>query len=830
MSVQQIAPQGQKPKRTRSFWIRLVIGIIALLCLIAGGLVWILSIGRVLAGDWSTILPIVFIVLGVAFALLMWLFPFSPVDTRESVERSFSISLTQVSQLPPTASPPQHRQAEPPQSAWNVPYPRNPFFTGREDLLKQLHSHLAQTTIAALTQPPAITGLGGIGKTQIVLEYAHRYRDEYNYVLWVNATGQETLIEGFVSIARLIGLPVKDEQDQRIIVEATKQWLATSEHWLLILDNADDLEVASDFLPTTGKGHLLLTSRAGATGSMAQNFPVEKMNEHEGAFFLLRRAKILTTADASLTQVSRTDQILATDIVKELDGFPLALDQAGAYIEETPSTLDTYLKSYRRRHLELLGERGSDRYHHVPVAATWSLNFEQVKRLDPAAADLLRFLTFLAPDAIPEDLIVAGASELGPQFEMMATDETRLDQPIKTLSHFSLVQRNLDQHLLVIHRLVQTILKARMAEETRCQWAERTVRALDQAFPSVEATTWPQCEQYLPHAQRGIMLIETYSFAFTEAAHLLNQVAHYLYERAQYKEAEPLYQCALAINEQVIGENHPDTAGVLNNLAVLYRHQGRYEEAEPLYQRALTIYEQVLGSNHPDTATSLQNLAGLYDDQGRYEEAEPLYQRALAIYEQLSDSNHLDMASTLNNLALLYNHQGKYADSESFSQRALAIREQELGHNHPNVAISLNNLAGLYYEQGKYAEAEPLYQRALAINEQLMGENHSDTANTLNNLGLFYYSQGKHEQAESFYQRALAINEQILGPNHPNTAGSLHNLGLLYHSQGKYEQAALFYPRALAIMEKAVGSNHPNTKTVHAHYASLLESIRHKKK
>ena len=176
---------------------------------------------------------------------------------------------------------------------WNIPYRRNPFFTGREDVLQQLHEYFTQAKTAALTQPPAITGLGGIGKTQVAVEYAYRYKEAYHDVFWVNATSRETLIEGFVTIARLLALPAKDEQDQTMIVAAVQQWLANHSDWLLILDNADDSQLVTEFFPTGNTGHILLTTREQGWGAVARNFTVKKMDETEGVLFLLRRANIL---------------------------------------------------------------------------------------------------------------------------------------------------------------------------------------------------------------------------------------------------------------------------------------------------------------------------------------------------------------------------------------------------------------------------------------------------------------------------------------------------------------------------------------------------------
>jgi tetratricopeptide (TPR) repeat protein len=579
-----------------------------------------------------------------------------------------------------------HQDVPAPKTVWNVPYRRNPFFTGREDILNQLHEYFTQAKTAALTQPPAITGLGGIGKTQIAIEYAYRYKNEYHEVFWVNATSRETLIESFVNVARLLALPAQDEHDQHITVAAVQQWFATHTQWLLMLDNADDSTLASAFLPTGDHGHILLTTRERAWGSIAHSFEVEKMAQTEGMLFLFRRAKVLRSSAVPLSEASKADQTIAQTIVKELDGLPLALDQAGAYIEETSSTLEGYLKAYKRRQQELLQERGNERsFHPASVATTWSLNFEQVARLSPPAADLLRFFAFLAPEAIPEEMIITGASELGPQLQALATDETLLDTSMKVLSRYSLVQRNTDKHLLFIHRLVQAMLRANMTRETQREWAERTVRAINLAFPGVSHDTRAQCERLLPHALACAELINENTLALPEAARLLNETGRYLNNYVQPQQAKPLIERALAICEQVLGPNHPATATYLNNLAVLYRSQGNYEQAKPLYERALAIREQVLGPNHPATASSLNNLAGLYNSQGNYEQAK-----------------------------LLYEH-------------ALAIREQVLGPNHPATTQSLNKLAALYDSQGNYEQAEPLYQRALSIRERVLGPEHSNT-------------------------------------------------------------------------------------------------------
>jgi len=708
---------------------------------------------------------------------------------------------------------------------WNIPYRRNPYFTGREDLLTRLHELLHAGKATALTQPQAISGLGGIGKTQTAVEYAYRSRDDYQAVLWASAASRETLISDFVALAALLQLPERDLADQSIVVAAVKRWLASNKDWLLILDNADDLELAADFMPLESSGHILLTTRAQFTGAIANSLEVEKMEQDEGSLLLLRRAKKLAPS-APLEQAPATDRSLAEAIVKELGGLPLALDQAGAYIEETNCGLSGYLDLYRTHRKDLLQRRSKLRSEHPePVATTWSLSFQKVEQANPAAADLLRLCAFLDPEAIPENILTEGASEGGPLLQPVAADPFQLNEAIEVLRTYSLIKRNAETKTLNLHRLVQVVLKDGMNNQAQREWAELTVKVVNAAFPDVEYSTWPRCQACLPHALACAALIEQHTFTFPEAARLLGQVGWYLHDHALYTQAELLLQQALAICEHAPDPEDTYIGVILNNLALLYQAQGKYAQAIPYGQRALDFYEKTLGPDHSETAKTLNNLALLYKVQGKYEQAEPLYQRARAIYEKVLDPDHPDTAAILNNLALLYQVQGKYEQAEELYQRVLAIREKALGPDHPDIATILDNLALLYSYQGKYEQAEPLYQRALAIDEQAFDPDHPNTARTLNNLALLYQAQGKYEQAEPLYQRALAIKEKVLEPDHPDTAATLNNLANLYYAQGKYEQAEPLYQRALAIKEKVLERDHPSIAITLENYARLLRRM-----
>jgi tetratricopeptide (TPR) repeat protein len=647
------------------------------------------------------------------------------------------------------ALPPQERKPDYRNRYWIVP-PRNPFFTGRERYLKALEDALTRSGAAA------INGLGGIGKTQTAIEYAYRHRDQYQAAIWSRADSRDALVSGFAAIAKLLDLPEKDDKDANAAAEAVRRWIELQPTWLLILDGVEDpVNVAEAFLPPGRTGHVLITTRLQGTGTAAQSVELEKMEPEEGALFLLRRAKVIAP-DALIEATSEADRKLVSEINEELAGLPLALDQAAAYIEETPSTPAKYLNLYRTEGAALRSLRGKRAADHASVTITFSLAFAQVEKANPAAADLVRACAFLAPDAIPEEIFTQGGKELGELLAQTAGRPLAWDAAVAEAGRFTLLRRNVANDTLNIHRLVQEVLKDGMDVATRGVWAERVVQALNVVFPSPEFQNWPQCERLIPHAIMASRLVEDFGLDSVAAARLLNQSGYYLVDRARYAEAEPLYQRALAIREKALGPDHTDTATGLNNLAVLYDNQGRYAEAEPLHQRSLAIREKALGPDHPDTATSLNNMALLYYNEGRYGEAEPLHQRALAIREKVLGPDHPGTATTLNNLAELYRDQGRDEEAEPLYQRAFAIFEKALGPDHPNTATGLNNLALLYKSQGRYGEAEPLYQRALAIREKALGPDHPDTANSVRNYALLLRERGRAAEAEKLEARFKA--------------------------------------------------------------------------
>jgi tetratricopeptide (TPR) repeat protein/transcriptional regulator with XRE-family HTH domain len=761
-----------------------------------------------------------------------------------------------------------------PSPHWFVPLPRNAYFTGREQVLETLHTQLGARKAIALIQSSALSGLGGVGKTQIALEYAYRYALDYSAVFWIAAETVESIISCMLHIAEVLQVPERDDQDHQRVLTAVQRWLNTHHHWLVIWDNVEAMDLLTRFMPWTQHGSILITTRCQALGTLAWGIELEPMGQDEGVWFLLRRAKIVVP-DATPVQVEQFAgakplvYAAAHQLVTELGCLPLAIDQAAAYIEETGCGLADYLQRYTQQRHVLLSRRGMSGDHPDSVVATIRLASQRVGEQRPAALELVRCCAFLYAEAIPEELLLAGTDHLGPVLGPAVSDATQFDLAVATLRMFSLVQRHPETRLLSLHRLVQVIVQEELSGQEQGQWRQRLVHLLNAVFPVIPPETtvelWEQCERLLPHVMICAGTIPAH-LQDQELAEVLLKAARYLFKRAKYEQgsllcqralrlfeqtvgpehrqvalalhtlaafyrwqgkyeqAVLLYQRALRIREQVLGPLHPEVAASLNNLAFVYRERGDYERAEPLYQRALRIREQALGPLHPDVAFSLHNLAILYREQGKGEQAEPLYQRSIHILEQALGPEHPDVARSLNNLAVLYREQGKYEQAESLAERAVHLFERALGSENLNIAFVLDTLAGLYREQGRYQQAQPLYQRSIHILEQALGPEHLQVAYPLEGLGNLFREQGDYSEAESYYRRALSIREQHLGQQHAETAQTVHELAILEQEQGNLNEACALAERALSIHSRCLGDDHPKTLATRMLYTQLTQT------
>jgi len=401
-----------------------------------------------------------------------------------------------------------------PQPFVEVPYQRNPWFTERDNLLEHLY-HRYTADITEFLTPLALCGISGSGKTQSAIEYSYRYRDRYQYILWIHADSRDRLGKDVMALATKLSLLERIETYTGAI-RAFKQWLETTRGWLLILDHVNDLSLVRSCIPQRVKGHILLTTCTQITGDVAYSIAVEGLTVEEGANFLLKRAKVIDLTSQTIEREA------AENICRMMEGLPLALEQVGAYIEETMCSLKHYSNLYLDKPAKLLKRRGGVQpYYTLAVADAWLQCFAKVEQTNSDAAELLKFCTFLDPHAMPEEIIIAGGAVLGPTFLKAATDLVALDETVRELRRYSLIYRDPSTMILSIHPLMRVILQERMDDDERRKWAERAVRAVKQVFPDGRLPERDRCQRYVAQVKMCVKHISRWEMGFAEAIELI---------------------------------------------------------------------------------------------------------------------------------------------------------------------------------------------------------------------------------------------------------------------------------------------------------------------
>ena len=714
----------------------------------------------------------------------------------------------------------------------NVPYPPSHFFVGRESELRYLHEQLHTKTIAAIGQVQAINGLGGVGKTRLAIEYTHRYRGEYKAIFWALADTQETLNNSYIEIANLLNLP----GDVLKHAQAVRQWLQTQRDYLLILDNADDLDLIHPFFPSPHGGHILLTTRTSALRSfnIANPLSLDTFTAEQGAVLLFRGSNRFKEATAE-------DQHQGRLISEELGGLPLALEQVAAYLDATGINPASYLQMYQQYRTQLLRDRRyQPRTYHDNrdnVATTWEISFERVEQKNSIAANVLYFCAFLAPDTIPETLLTTGAKVNNVVLPAVASNVYELNQAIGDLRAYSLIERH--DHTLTLHRLVQAILRDRLTTDQQRDWAQQVIAVMDAIIPSPPINNWQQWLPYVPHINACVQHIGTYKLVSEQSGNLLEKAGTMLRYYGRTKEEEQVYRLALSIYEQVLGPDDPNVVKTLGDLARVLSYQKDYQQALQLQKRALSICERTLGPDHPDTLTSLESLALFYSYWHHFDESQQIYEQALQIRERTQGQEHQDTATTLVNIANLYRvwgdivqrkgqydqAQNKYEQAKLLLERALHIQEQAFGQETTKTISTLNALAGIYRRLHLYAQAETLFQHIMIFREKTFGATHLSTAAAISNLAFLYSEWGNHERALHLYEQALRIREQEFGAEHPYTTITHFDLGQQYYRMGDYQKAEELLQRALTSHERYWGIDHPKNKKMLEVYAQLLHKL-----
>ncbi|KAF2194001.1 HET-domain-containing protein, partial [Zopfia rhizophila CBS 207.26] len=616
--------------------------------------------------------------------------------------------------LPPALSS-KHEDAfkcqEAEDAPWIVPFDRNPHFTGRELQLAKLREMLSVGR--GQTTKVAVMGLGGVGKTQLVLELVYQIREEHKNcsIIWIPATNIESLHQAYVDVARQLSIPGW-ERDNANLKRHVQGYLSkeSSGRWVLVFDNADNIDMwmakpesepgsgrLIEFLPRSKQGSIIFTTRDRKAAVKLAHWNMVEVPEmkKEVAKELLQKYLL----NLELTKYPQdTEALLA-----ELTYLPLAIVQATAYINENRITLADYLYLLADQEegvIDLLSEEFADdgRYHNVknPVATTWLISFEQIRHRDPLAADYLSFMACIDPKDIPQSILPAGASR---KKEMDA---------IGTLSAYSFVGRRSADQCLDLHRLVHLATRNWLRTEGKLtKWAAKAVARLNEVFPDADHKNRNIWRAYLHHA-RYVFESCVFKVEAVDNGALLWKFGMCVHSDGRYSEAEKTFSQVVGIRKRVLGAEHPDTLTSIGRVAWTLSNQGRWKEAEELEVQVMETRKRVLGSEHPDTLTSMANLASTYRNQGRWKEAEELEVQVMETRKRVLGSEHPSTLSSMANLASTYSNQGRWKDAEELQAKVLQICSRVLGSEHPDKLRSMANLASTYSNQGRWKEAEEL--------------------------------------------------------------------------------------------------------------------------
>ena len=530
------------------------------------------------------------------------------------------------------------------QKIWNISHQRNPNFTGRKNLLINLKNALAVGEYAALTQ--VLHGLGGVGKTQIAVEYAYAHVNDYSAIWWIRAEDAQTRAEDYASLAVQLNLPEKNAREQNAIIEAVRRWLEQNDNWLLIFDNAEDEKDIITYLPRRSAnqaGHVIITSRNPSWRSIARPLPVEVMERNESIELLQSRTGI-------------KDETSAFALAEALGDLPLALEQAGAYIDASGSSFEDYLELFKTHKQNMFKNTAFPMGYQDTVATTWDISFEKVCDGSPAAAQLLNLCAYLAPDDIPFDLIHGGAQYLPDPLANAVADSLSFDQAKTMLRRYSLAE--VAEDALSIHRLVQAVTRDRLNKETRNTWCDTALRLIANSFPydSDDVRTWPECSRLLAHALAVNGHITSLDITPKDTGRLLNHVGIFLKGKAEFTEAKEMFERSLKIDEAAYGPDHPTVASIVNNLGGVFEALGDLKGAKESYERALKIDEAAYGPDHPEVATDVNNLGGVLYALGDLRGAKEHLERALRILTKYFGDDHPRAMAVRNSLKILKSH------------------------------------------------------------------------------------------------------------------------------------------------------------------------------
>ncbi|MEU4241349.1 FxSxx-COOH system tetratricopeptide repeat protein [Actinoplanes sp. NPDC026619] len=649
-------------------------------------------------------------------------------------------------------------------AVWNLAR-RNPAFTGRVSMLNRLHDTLGDDRRAAIQ---ALYGLGGVGKTQLALEYAHRFAGEYDLVWWVPSEQPELIGDHLATLAADMGLvPVGSATPNA--VKQLHSRLRGSARWLLIFDNAEKREDLAPWLPD-GRGHLIITSRSPAWAGVAEPLDVDVFSRAESVALLRIRLPHLADADA-------------VRLAEALGDLPLAIGQAADLLAETRISVDHYLAELGEHAAELLRDGQPPAGYPTSLGAAVTFAAGRLAGDDPVAAQLLALCARLGAGPIPADLFTAHPELLPQPLAGVAGRPVALARTVAQLGRYGLAR--VTEGGPSLHRLTQAILRDADPDAAGHQ---RTVEQLLVAAEPDDGTSpiwWSRWGKLLPH----ILACDPTT---TENSHLRSTTIYavwHLIARGDARAALPLAEQLHAAWTRRLGSDDPIIYDISNALAYAYSQLGHYQQARRIDEDTLTRRRRVRGDDDPMTLISANDLANDLRMLGEVERARELHEDTLARRRRVLGDEHPATLSSANQLAIDLRMLGEYERARELGEDTLSRRRRVLGDDDPHTLVSVNNLAIDLRLLGEVERARELHEDTLARRRRVLGDEHPHTLSSAWSLAVDLRLLGEVERARELHEDTLVRRRRVLGDDHPDTLNSVDHLAEIFDEVGEHAEA-----------------------------------------